>query len=107
MNPSVLRGRLLRLAAIWARSAAECSDRSVPLGRYWGSSPLVFSFDPRCQGGGRGRDVLDAHGARVPSRYPLPCGRLLVTDTPTPAPFRHEKRRVMSGEPLPWLPWGH
>jgi transposase-like protein len=31
MKPSVLRGRLLRLAAIRARSSAECTDRSVPL----------------------------------------------------------------------------
>jgi hypothetical protein len=44
-----LAGRLLRLAAMGARSAAECTDRSVPLGRYWRTSPLVFSFDPRCQ----------------------------------------------------------
>jgi hypothetical protein len=34
MNPSVLRGRLLRLAAMRARSSAECTDRSVPLGRW-------------------------------------------------------------------------
>src|SRR4030095_2587559 len=50
MYPRVLRGRLLRLRAMRARSAAECTDRSVPLGRYWRSRPLVFSFDPRCQG---------------------------------------------------------
>ena len=50
MNPSVLRGRPLRLAAMRARSAAEWTDRSVPLGRYWRSSPMVFSFEPRCQG---------------------------------------------------------
>ncbi len=34
MNPSVLRGRLLRLAAIRARSSAMCIDRSVPFGMY-------------------------------------------------------------------------
>jgi integrase len=50
MNPKVLRGLPLRLAAMRARSPAECTDRSVPLGRYWRSSPLVFSFEPRCQG---------------------------------------------------------
>src|SRR4029450_577886 len=38
MYPRVLRGRLLRLRAMRARSAAECTDRSVPLGRYWRSS---------------------------------------------------------------------
>jgi hypothetical protein len=40
----------LRLAAMRARSSAECTDRSVPLGRCWRSKPLVFSFEPRCQG---------------------------------------------------------
>ena len=35
INPSVLRGRSLRRAAMRARSAAECTDRSVPLGRLW------------------------------------------------------------------------
>jgi hypothetical protein len=25
-------------------------DRLLPFGRYWRSSPLLFSFDPRCQG---------------------------------------------------------
>ncbi|RGC65523.1 Integrase core domain protein [Micromonospora sp. MW-13] len=43
-------GRLLRAAAMASRSFTECRDRSVPLGKYWRSSPLVFSFVPRCQG---------------------------------------------------------
>src|SRR5579875_2909677 len=47
MYRRVLRGRPLRLRAMRARSAAEWTDRSVPLGRYWRSSPLVFSFEPR------------------------------------------------------------
>jgi hypothetical protein len=34
MNPSVLRGRLLRLAAIPARSSASKAERSTPLGMY-------------------------------------------------------------------------
>jgi hypothetical protein len=50
MNPSVLRGRPLRLRAMRARSSAECTDRSVRLGMYWRNSPLVFSLEPRCQG---------------------------------------------------------
>jgi proline iminopeptidase len=50
MNPRVLRGLPLRLRAIRAISSAECTDRSVPLGRYWRSRPLMFSFEPRCQG---------------------------------------------------------
>jgi hypothetical protein len=45
-----LRGRLLRLRAKRARCSAEWTVRSVPLGMYWRSNPLVFSFEPRCQG---------------------------------------------------------
>ena len=37
----------MRLAA---GAAASWADRSVPLGMYWRSRPLVSSFDPRCQG---------------------------------------------------------
>ena len=32
------------------RACGECTDKSVPLGKYCLSRPLVFSFDPRCQG---------------------------------------------------------
>ena len=32
------------------RSLRECRERSVPLGKYWRSRPLVFSLVPRCQG---------------------------------------------------------
>jgi hypothetical protein len=28
----------------------ECTDKSVPFGKYCRSRPLVFSFDPRCHG---------------------------------------------------------
>ena len=49
-QPSVLRGRVLSASATASRSSRECRDRSVPLGKYWRSSPLVFSFVPRCQG---------------------------------------------------------
>src|SRR5680860_751661 len=31
-------------------SSAVQREMSVPLGKYWRSSPLVFSFDPRCHG---------------------------------------------------------
>src|SRR4051812_5232756 len=31
-------------------SACENTDRSVPLGKYCRSRPLVFSLEPRCQG---------------------------------------------------------
>jgi hypothetical protein len=35
----------------WAADTlAVCRDRSVPLGKYWRNSPLVFSFVGRCQG---------------------------------------------------------
>ena len=47
---SVFRGRELRAAATAAISLALCMLRSVPLGKYWRSSPLVFSLVPRCHG---------------------------------------------------------
>ena len=50
MNPRVARGRSLRLRAMRARSLALRIERSVPFGMYWRRRPLVFSFEPRCQG---------------------------------------------------------
>src|SRR3954471_3629475 len=50
LQPRVFRGLLLRAIATAARSSALCTLRSVPFGKYWRSSPLVFSFVPRCQG---------------------------------------------------------
>src|SRR5215468_1602255 len=47
---SVFRGLVLRAAATAAMSSALCMLRSVPFGKYWRSSPLVFSLVPRCQG---------------------------------------------------------
>ena len=47
---SVFRGRELRAAATAAISLALWMLRSVPLGKYWRSSPLVFSLVPRCHG---------------------------------------------------------
>lgn len=46
----IFRGRLLIATCTAARSAALHRDRSVPLGKYWRNSPLVFSFLPRCHG---------------------------------------------------------
>ena len=39
----------MRLRWISTSSAAVCLERSVPLGKYWRSRPLVFSFEPRCR----------------------------------------------------------
>ena len=39
-KPCRLRGRLLRMSATRLRSAAVCTDRSLPLGKYCRSSPL-------------------------------------------------------------------
>src|SRR3954454_2589977 len=50
LQPRVFRGLLLRAIATAARSSALCTLRSVPFGKYWRSSPLVFSFVPRCHG---------------------------------------------------------
>src|SRR5207245_5303154 len=47
---SVLRGLVLSASATAARSVGLCMLRSVPFGRYCRSSPLVFSFVPRCHG---------------------------------------------------------
>src|SRR5204863_5701054 len=47
---SVFRGLALRAAATAAMSSALCMLRSVPFGKYWRSSPLVFSLVPRCHG---------------------------------------------------------
>src|SRR3954447_13978753 len=44
---SVFRGRELSAAATAATASALCMLRSVPFGKYWRSSPLVFSFVPR------------------------------------------------------------
>ena len=49
-NASDLRGRELRRAAILFNDAWVYPERSVPLGRYWRTKPLVFSFVPRCHG---------------------------------------------------------
>jgi putative transposase len=49
-QPSALRGRELRATATAAICSALCVLRSVPLGKYWRSSPLVFSLVPRCHG---------------------------------------------------------
>ena len=50
LQPRVLRGRLLIARATACRSSADHRERSVPLGKYWRSSPFVFSFVGRCQG---------------------------------------------------------
>src|SRR5215813_9707562 len=49
-NPKVFRGRWLSRRAILFRLAWEKCERSVPLGKYCRSKPLVFSLLPRCQG---------------------------------------------------------
>ena len=49
-NPSRLRGGLLSSAATQSRSSAVWMSRSVPLGKYCRSRPLVFSFVARCHG---------------------------------------------------------
>ena len=49
-QPSVFRGRPLSVEATASISSAVHRERSVPLGKYWRSSPLVFSLVPRCHG---------------------------------------------------------
>ena len=47
---SVLRGRPLSFSATSSRRSWRIPATSVPFGKYWRSRPLVFSFEPRCQG---------------------------------------------------------
>ena len=47
---NVFLGRPFSCRATALSFACECSDRSVPFGKYWRSKPLVFSFEPRCHG---------------------------------------------------------
>src|SRR5919106_3239036 len=49
-KPGRLRGRSLSSSATVSRSATVTVAKSVPFGKYWRSNPLVFSFEPRCQG---------------------------------------------------------
>ena len=49
-SPSTIRPRVLSLLAISRKSNKLCLDRSVPFGKYWHSSPLVFSLVPCGQG---------------------------------------------------------
>src|ERR1019366_3068952 len=49
-NCKVLRGRSLSCRATFFRWVCEYTDKSVPLGKYCLSRPLVFSLDPRCHG---------------------------------------------------------
>ena len=50
LSPRTRRGRRLTCRATAWRSRAVWTDRSLPLGKYCRSRPLVFSFVPRCQG---------------------------------------------------------
>jgi hypothetical protein len=49
-NAKRLRGRSLSSSATVSRSVSVTVAKSVPLGKYWRSSPLVFSLGPRCHG---------------------------------------------------------
>ena len=49
-HPRVFLGRVLSRHAMSSSWSWENSERSVPLGRYWRSRPLVFSLMPRSQG---------------------------------------------------------
>jgi transposase len=49
-NPSRLRGRVLSFAATTSRSSWVKYFIVSPFGKYWRSSPFVFSFVPRCHG---------------------------------------------------------
>jgi hypothetical protein len=52
LSIQVMQGKNFRLraAATAAMLSALCVLRSVPFGKYWRSSPLMFSLVPRCHG---------------------------------------------------------
>src|SRR3954451_11509635 len=80
MNPRVWRGLPLSSAATASRCSALWTERSVLLGKYWRSRPLVFSLLPalprrmrvaevdRHVGGERDGPVLGQLGALVPGQ---------------------------------------
>ena len=49
-NPSVLRGLSFNCRATALSFVCECTDKSVPFGKYCRINRLVFSLDPRCHG---------------------------------------------------------
>jgi hypothetical protein len=49
-HDKVLRGRALSSSATAASRSASWLRRLVPFGKYWRSSPLVFSLLGRCHG---------------------------------------------------------
>jgi hypothetical protein len=67
---SRFRGRSLSSAATQSRSAALCTERSVPLGKYCLSNPLLFpvthlhTLVPRQRSAQRPRQGLDLRGQR-------------------------------------------
>ena len=74
-QPSVLRGRPFSSSATSASRCGVCPDRSLPLGKYWRSSPLVFSLVPPLPGRVRVAEVdLAVRGDRdLRVRRPSPC----------------------------------
>lgn len=49
-QPSVFRGRLLSPAATASGRSSVCGEKPMSLGKFCRRRPLVFSFEPRCQG---------------------------------------------------------
>ena len=61
----VLRGRPFSSSATAARCAGPYPASEVPLGKYWRSSPLVFSLLPRCHGAcGSQKKIAQSGGDR-------------------------------------------
>ena len=64
-KPKRLRGRSLSSVATQSKSIALCTEKSVPLGKYWRSSPLVFSHVARCQGACRHQKQMSMSAATL------------------------------------------
>ena len=71
---------------------ASCARRSLPLGKYWRSSPLVFSFDGRCHGLAFSQKYTGMPSAAVISRVQRHL--LALVPGQRPAQLRRQRGRT-------------
>jgi hypothetical protein len=69
LQPSVFLGRLFIRAAMSLSQVWLTSLRSVPFGMNWRSKPLVFSFEPRCQGACGSQNQMSIFSRRASSGW--------------------------------------
>ncbi len=103
-HPRVLRGRSLSLVSMTARSTAVTDRRSMPLRRYWRTSPCFrpcrASTGSQDRRRGRPRERAWRPCRARPSRCPCPRSRSAAgRDRGQPAP-RQERQRAASSRAL-------